>query len=291
MNIDRRKFLEAGLSLSAFATLPQLLCPTSARAQGSFSVLKKLVWISLDGGWDILESVDPKAASNSNVDLLFPWTQALRLQGTDKDIRVGRHMPGLASLGKEVLLVRGLAMGTTSHDAGSTYMDTGVLSNTGRVNAASIPAVVASESQATIPLIQLAGGMEPRIDRGLLNPVSVVRAQNLDLYRSMYPLEDKDVALRNKILDYLKSSVDRVEAQGGVNDRLSAVKAAEVKIRAQIQSRIAEKLELTPADRAPFGERRGEAFAMDLTRTLGKPAASRPFFQHLMPISKPLLRN
>ncbi len=39
-------------------------------------------------------------------------------------------------------------------------MDTGVLSNAGRVNAASIPAIVASESSASDDsIIQLDGGM------------------------------------------------------------------------------------------------------------------------------------
>jgi uncharacterized protein (DUF1501 family) len=262
----RRDFLKNNLALSAFATLPQLIFPQHSIAQERFKVKRRLVWISLNGGWDILESVDPKQNPNSNVDLMYPWALTNKLVGSESDIRLGRFFPGLASLGKEVLLLRGLAMGTTSHDAGSVYMDTGILSNSGRVNAASIPAIVASESQATVPLIQLGGGMEPRLDRGLLNPVSVVRAQNLELYQSMYPKEEKDIALRNKVLDYLKNSVERVEAQGFGNDRLTSVKAAETKIRAQIESRIAEKLSLTTADRAPFteGKSTSESFAMAL---------------------------
>ena len=91
----------------------------------------------------------------------------------------------MAQIGDDLLLVKGISMGTTSHNAGSVYMDTGILSNAGTVNSASIPSIVASEGTSTIPIIQLNGGTDPKIDRGLLNPVSAVRAQDLELYRSM----------------------------------------------------------------------------------------------------------
>ena len=88
-------------------------------------------------------------------------------------------------------------------------MDTGVLSNSGTVNAASIPAIVASEASATIPIIQLSGGSEPQTDRGLFNPVSVVRASNLELYRSMYPQDANELAVKNKLIEYLSRSISK----------------------------------------------------------------------------------
>jgi hypothetical protein len=269
---SRRTLLSAGTSLVAYASASQLLLSRAAFGQGQnqneFTVQRKLVWINMSGGWDILETVDPKVNSTAKLDVAYSYNEAHRLSGSRADVRVGRHLPGLASLGSDLLLIRGLVMGTTSHDAGATYMDTGVLSNTGRVNAASIPAIVASESDATIPIIQLQGGMDPRTDRGLLNPVSLVRAQNLELYRSMYPTEKDLVERRMLMLDYLKKSVARVKSKAGANDRLSALEVAEEKIRGQIASGLGSKLMLTDADKAAFGTgenaRGADAFALAL---------------------------
>lgn len=249
---SRRGFLQFGMGISAYATVQNLLGAVPAFAQDSTSsVLRKLVWINMGGGWDILETVDPKSASTSGIDVVYDWGLANPI-ASGSDVKVGRWMPGLGAIGSDAVLVRGLVMGTTSHDAGSTYMDTGILSNNGRVNAASIPAIVASESGATIPLIQLQGGSTPQLDRGLLKPVSLVRAQNLDLYRQMYPAEEALVAQRIKILDYLKNSVTRVQAITGTNDRLTALASAESKIRGQITDGIGAKLQLSNSDLSPF---------------------------------------
>jgi len=266
-SIGRRQLLRTGVSLVAYMAASKLFAPRTARAQVAqastdFSVQRKLVWINMSGGWDILETVDPKQRSSSKLDVAYDWALAHRLAGSTTDVRVGRHLPGLASIGADVVLVRGLAMGTTSHDAGSVYMDTGILSNTGRVNAASVPSIVASESDATIPIIQLGGGSEPLIDRGLLNPVSLVRAQNLDLYRSMYPTDKKDTARRLALLDYMKKSIARAERTLGKNDRLTAVGSAESKIRGQINSDLGAKLSVTDADKALFAPAAGAGMGM-----------------------------
>ena len=271
----RRQFLSAGVALTATISLAKLLAPLSAHAAETYTVKRKLVWINMGGGWDILEVTDPKPASTARIDMTYPWEAAHALAGGDTNTRVGRWMPGLAENGRDTLLLRGLAMGTTSHDAGSTYMDTSILSNNGRVNAASIPSIVSSESSATIPIIQLAGGMDPRIDRGLLKNISVVRAQNLDLYRSMYPTEPDLVARRLKLLDYMKGSIDRLKTSVGTNDRLTAVDTANSKIKGQIESGIGAKLSLTNDDKAAFAQasasagargmgRGGDAFALAL---------------------------
>jgi hypothetical protein len=96
-------------------------------------------------------------------------------------------LPKIASLGDELLVVRGLNMATTFHNAGRVFADTGIRNNTGEVNGASIPAIIASESSATIPIIQLQGGADILTDRAIENSVSIVRANNLDLFKSMYP--------------------------------------------------------------------------------------------------------
>jgi hypothetical protein len=223
-----------------------------ARAQESFPLQRKLVWINMRGGWDILEVTEPKVSSTAGIDMMYDWSLASPIAGADSSLRIGRWLPNIAALGSDLLVVRGIAMGTTSHDAGSTYMDTGILSNAGSVNAASIPSIVASQGVSTIPIIQLNGGSDPRIDRGLLNPVSVVRADNLALYRGMFPIADEEKQRRMAVLDYVKSSIDRLRAETGGNDRLSGMEAAETKVRRQFQDDVGKKLALTPAEQAAF---------------------------------------
>lgn len=250
--LTRRQLLLGGTCLTGFALASQIMQPGTAIAASTYPPQRRLVWINMSGGWDILEVTDPKVSSSAGIDMTYEFGLAHRLAGSTSEDRIGRWLRRLATHGSDMLVVRGMNMGTTSHMAGSVYMDTGVLSNTGTVNAASIPAIVASESQATIPIIQLNGGSDPRTDRGLLSPVSVVRAQNLDLYRSMYPETDAELQQKLMILDHLKASVDRVQLRTGISDRLLAVKTAQEKIRVQFTDQVGSKLALTDADRAAF---------------------------------------
>lgn len=252
--MSRRQLLQTGVSLTAYASAASLFAAKSARAQSAFAPQRNLIWINMGGGWDILEVTDPKTSSTAGIDMIYDWGEARELTGTSDGTRIGRWLPGIAALGRDVLVVRGMAMGTTSHEAGSVYMDTGILSNAGRVNAASIPAIVASESNATIPIIQLNGGSDPQTDRGLLSPVSVVRASNLELYRSMYPEGDAALQRKMAVLDYLKDSVTRLEAEVGASDRLTNLAAAEDKVRGQFATNVGAKLALTDEDRALFVE-------------------------------------
>lgn len=280
-DISRRQILRSGISLTGFMSLGKWLLPRQALAQSSnsFSVKRKLVWINMRGGWDILEVMDAKVASTAGIDMIYDYNLTNQLQGGEDDARLGRWLPNMAQIGTDLLIVRGLAMGTTSHMAGSIYMDTGILSNAGRVNSASIPAIVASEGTSTIPIIQLNGGSDPMTDRGLLNPVSVVRAENLELYRSMYPQDSQATERRILMLDYLKQSISRVKegiADSATNDRLDSLAAAEDKIRNQFTNNVGQTLELTDSDvsqfndGAPNGTRRmNETFALALKLITG----------------------
>jgi hypothetical protein len=256
--ISRRQLLRTGVSVTAYASVASLMASRDAFAAAaaakakSFAPQRKLIWITMSGGWDILEATDPKPGSTGGIDMVYGYDLAQGLAGAADGTRIGRWLPSIAALGEEVMVVRGLAMGTTSHEAGSIYMDTGILSNAGRVNAASIPAIVASESGATIPIIQLNGGTEAKTDRGLLKPVSVVRAENLELYRSMYPDGEEAVQRKMAVLEYLQSSVTRLEGEVGANDRLSNLSAAADKVKSQFEANVGAKLALTDADRAIF---------------------------------------
>jgi hypothetical protein len=249
-DLTRRELLLGGTYMAGFLMASQFLPGTRALGAGQYPPQRRLVWINMSGGWDILEITDPKPSSTSGIDMMYDWGAAQPLAGGSE--RIGRWLTNTAAMGQDVLVVRGLNMGTTSHDAGPVYMDTGVLSNSGNVNAASIPAIVASESSATIPIIQLNGGMDTKIDRGLLSPVSVVRAQNLNLYRSMYPETSEALEQKMLVLNYLNSSIERAKARTGEHDRLNAVASAHAKIQTQFSENVGSKLELTNDDRAPF---------------------------------------
>lgn len=258
--LTRRQMLQTGISMTAYASLAKTFLAGTSFAQSSVShpVQKKLIWIQMNGGWDILETTDPKQASTSGIDAIYNWSLANTLSGSS--VRIGRFLPNIASHGEDVLVVNGLTMQTTSHEAGRLYMDTGILSNAGTVNAASIPSIVASESEATIPIIQLSGGSEPLIDRGLLNPVSVVRAGNLDLYRGMYPTDQAEIDRKMLMIDYMRNSIDRLRGKVDVAatsnddaiDRIKNLAAAEAKIRAQFEDNVGQRLALTDADLAIF---------------------------------------
>ncbi len=250
--LSRRELLKTGACLTGYICASQLIAGRRAIAAPTFPVQRRLVWINMSGGWDILEITDPKTGSTSGIDMVYDWGLANVIAGGSSNDRIGRWLPNVAALGSDLLVIRGLSMGTTSHTAGSVYMDTGVLSNSGNVNAASIPSIVASESTTTLPIIQLSGGSEPQIDRGLLNPVSVVRAQNLDLYRAMYPANDSALEQKMLILDHLRQSIAAAEARMGANDRLTAISDAEQKIRVQFEDQVGSKLELADTDRLPF---------------------------------------
>lgn len=247
--IHRRNFLKATSSLVAYTSMAKLFSQPLFAAE-SYPLQRKLIWINISGGWDILEVTDPKKQSSSGIDMIYSWNEAQTVAGTD--FKIGRWLPNIASLGNDLLVIRGLAMGTTSHDAGRIYMDTGVLSNSGNVNAASIPAIVASQGNSTIPIIQLNGGSEPKTDRGLLNPVSVVRANNLRLYRSMYPEDDIEKQKSIKALDYAKNSFARFQNITGEHDRLKGLISAEEKVRRQFQDNVGEKLSVSNEDLAAF---------------------------------------
>ncbi|NBO39272.1 DUF1501 domain-containing protein [bacterium] len=264
--MDRRDFLQTGMSLSATFALSKLIAPFVASAQSAsedFPVLRRLVWIHMQGGWDILETVDPKTQSTSKLDMVYDYSLAQPLAGASEDIRLGRWWPNTARLGSDLILVRGLAMGTTSHDAGSVYADTGVLSNSGNVNAASIPTIIASQSGATIPLIQFNGGDTPRLDRGLLKPVSVVRAGDLNLYQGLFPANTQDNTASQRVLEYSRRSLLRYQNSAGANDRATAVEAARSKIQVQIDAGVGSQLSLTDSDKAAY------------VSALGKDASSR----------------
>lgn len=255
---SRRKLLQSSIGLTGYVSLNRLF-NTSALAQSSdiYTLKKKLIWINMGGGWDNLEVMDPKTRSTSGIDMIYNYSNSHQLSGGESGANLGRWLPRMAELGDDLLIIRGLAMGTTSHMAGSIYMDTGILSNSGTVNGASIPAIVASEGESTIPLIQLSGGSNPMLDRGLLNPVSPVRAQNLRLYSTMYPQGDLATQNRIKMIEYLEKSINRYNLSVNPDvlnsiDSIENLSSAAEKVKGQFTDQVGEKLAVSNEDVASF---------------------------------------
>ena len=248
--LTRRQMLAKSASFTSYLGLSSLFGSRDSLSQSSLTVQRRLVWISMNGGWDILETTDPKRSSTSGIDMSYDFGLAHSLNGSDE--RIGRWMTNLArDNADELVVVRGLAMGTTSHAAGTLYMDTGILSNSAEVNVASIPAIVAANSADTIPIIVLNGATDVLTDKGI-ESVSVVRANNLELYQSLYPSSSAELSQKLLILDHLRASAESAETLLGVSDRYTDIQAAEAKVRAQFEGDVGSKLSLTNEDIQPF---------------------------------------
>lgn len=72
--ISRRQLLQTGVSLTAWASAGQLIGAGSVAAQStSYAPQRNLIWINMNGGWDILEVTDPKPQSTSGIDMSYSW--------------------------------------------------------------------------------------------------------------------------------------------------------------------------------------------------------------------------
>jgi uncharacterized protein (DUF1501 family) len=247
--MNRRDFLKQMFSLSLSIRWSSLM--RSQPLWASAPSKKKIVLIDLNGGWDILETVDPKGHSTAQLDLSYPWANTHPLNG-HPEARLGRWCPNLAQKG--VSLIRGLSFGTTSHDAGRAYSDTGVLSNDGRTNAASLSAILGSESEALVPLLQLPGGPTPQSDRGLLKPLSVVRAENLEQYRSLLPSNDKAQYLIEKTMTQLSERLEKLPLDAKETNRIRTIKDALEKGQTHVKSNLRDLLQLSSSDQRPYHE-------------------------------------
>ena len=104
---SRRQILQTGMSLTGYVALGSLLNPTAAKAQTtSYPPQKKLVWINMQGAWDILEVTDPKTASTAGIQMAYTWDQASTLAGSGGTVKIGRWLPSIAAQGADVVVVR-----------------------------------------------------------------------------------------------------------------------------------------------------------------------------------------
>ncbi len=86
-NCTRRCFIQSGISLSAYMTAAQFIGIGRADA-ATAPIQRRLIWINMYGGWDVLETADPKASSNSSVDVSFGWDLAQHLAGAEDSVRL-----------------------------------------------------------------------------------------------------------------------------------------------------------------------------------------------------------
>ena len=109
-DLHRRELLKTGVTLSAYLLASQVLNLGSvARAQASsYAPKRRLVWINMGGGWDILEVTDPKPNSTSGIDMSYEWGFAQSLAGSKSPDKIGRWLSRLALHGQDLLVVRGM---------------------------------------------------------------------------------------------------------------------------------------------------------------------------------------
>ena len=116
--LSRRELLKAGVSLSAFASIGSIFgLPRSLLARSGYPPARKLIWINMSGGWDILEVTDPKPASTSGIDMIYGWDEAHPLANGD-GTRIGRWWPNVAAMGKDVLVGADWPWAQPQHEAG-----------------------------------------------------------------------------------------------------------------------------------------------------------------------------
>src|SRR4051812_31938909 len=94
--LNRRQLLKTGISMAAYLNLARLLGPERALAAQTFPLKRKLVWINMSGGWDLLEVTDPKQQNKDGTSLLYDYSQSWQLRGGNTNARLGRFLPNLA---------------------------------------------------------------------------------------------------------------------------------------------------------------------------------------------------
>ena len=111
---SRRQFISRGVSLAGYLSTAALMAKLGLNTgtvytQSSTKILRKLVWINMSGGWDLLETTDPKVNSNAKLDVMYGFEAAHALAGGDSNTKIGRWLSGIAAHGEDVVVVRGLA--------------------------------------------------------------------------------------------------------------------------------------------------------------------------------------
>ena len=74
--LNRRDLIKSAISLSAYSSVANLFGKEAFAQSMSFPPQKKLVWIQMSGGWDLLESVNPKPRSTSGIEIVVTTLQA-----------------------------------------------------------------------------------------------------------------------------------------------------------------------------------------------------------------------
>jgi hypothetical protein len=142
--LDRRSFLRI-MGLGAAGCLVQSQWSPRLLHAADLDDAPFLIFASFDGGWDQLLALDPRhhglfggtsggiqtgydviAASDATTDALLSSGDGSGIvQPQDSNIAFGPAIGDLANLASDLCVVRGLNMGTLTHEVGSLYLNTG----------------------------------------------------------------------------------------------------------------------------------------------------------------------
>lgn len=98
--------------------------------------------------------------------------------------------------------------------------------------------------------------------------MSIVRAQELELYRKLFPSNATELDASQRIIEYTRRSLLRLQSVTGSHDRLTEIEAARGKIQAQIEADVGNKLLLNDEDRLPFEQDSEAEMSRDRTNLI-----------------------
>lgn len=163
--MDRRDFLRrlglgsAALTAGGFLG-PQLL---SSTAQAAGEKDRYFLFVYFEGGWDVLLSLDPRDPRAFNEANMFetgiqPGYDRLPAQFSRNPIDVGPYtlgpcIGGLAEHADQLAVIRGVNMGTLTHEVGMRYFITGRVPTGLTARGTAVPTLAASQigDQTTVP--------------------------------------------------------------------------------------------------------------------------------------------
>ena len=248
-SLSRRSLLSSlGIGAGAYMA-SQFVRPSAAWGDGN-SDAPLFVFCYFAGAWDTLLSLDPRSSNdtNSQIDPAFDTLAAndpelaTVLQANPGGIVTGAEgmefgpaVGELSQYANDICVVRGINIGTLTHEVGRRHFLTGKFPRGLQASGSALPTEIVDQSPAGVELANLVMGVET-YNEGLAPAASgivVQRASDLEyLMRALDPAEQPDAQLSEKMRDYhdLMGCRDARLNNSGLVDVLNASRDAATKL-------------------------------------------------------------
>jgi uncharacterized protein (DUF1501 family) len=218
-SLSRRSLLSSlGIGASAFAA-SQWMAPMTAQGAGNDEA-PLFVFGYFSGAWDTLLSLDPRSSNeaNSQIDPAYETLAAndldlaAVLQANPGGIvqaaggmELGPAIGELAQFASDICVVRGINMGTLTHEVGRRHFLTGKFPRGLQASGSALPTAIVDQSPAGVELSNLVMGVET-YNEGLdpaASGIVVQRATDLEyLMRALNPAEQPSAELSETMRSY-----------------------------------------------------------------------------------------